>query len=384
MAQQTTIEFVKQEKLQTAFSTPFLMHALLACCGAEFPADDTRYRRIAERHYAKAIAGLRDYLAGATELGTRSIVLLMTVIVLCIYEVGSSRTLSWDRWLTVQRSKPRLSRGVDVHLLGAAQLIQLHLKQDKASISSASDTTMLHLMLEAFIFHATTSIPFQQPLVQSAAIDSAFPLAERRLEEMNFRTETCLYASSPIIGVPPKLFGYIREIALMHQRFTADGVDTLRCYELECILDEWDSDIGTRTAVLPQDPQHLGSTRETVLSLGPKLYILASRILLRHMRNSVSSPTSIDPSAITALVSYGVSVISQLQPSTDYYAEYYCWPILVVGKSTVDQFERECLLSQAMAFWKATRNGTMRRLVDILRGYWGEHGRCWVQLDREC
>lgn len=268
-----------------------------------------------------------------------------------------------------QRSKPRLSRGVDVHLLGAAQLIQLHLNQDKSCVLSKSDTTMLHLMLEAFIFHATTSIPFQQPLVQSAIIDSTFPLAERALEQSFRRSETCLYASS-IIGVPPKLFGYIREIVLMHQRHSVEGADILRCYELELILNYWDKDHTS----LPRLPSYHEASPET-LSLGPKLYILASRILLRCLINLSSNPTSTEihtNAHILSLVSDGVFLITQLQPSTDYYAEYYCWPILVVGISTVDKLDRQCLLSQVMAFWKATRNGTMRRLVDILTRYWGD------------
>ena len=228
---------------------------------------------------------------------------------------------------------------------------------------------MLHLMLEAFIFHATTSIPFQQPLVQSAVIDSTFPLAEHALEESSRRSETCLYASS-IIGVPPKLFGYIREIVLMHQRHSVEGVDILRCYELELILDYWD---GNQTS-LARLPSYHEASPGTLL-LGPKLYILASRILLKCLINLSSSPTSIKihtDTHISSLVSDGVFFITQLQPSKDYYAEYYCWPILVVGMSTVDQLDRECLLSQIMAFWKATRNGTMRRLVDILTRYWGD------------
>lgn len=247
-------------------------------------------------------------------------------------------------------------------------MIQLHLKQKKPHALSKSDATMLHLMLEAFIFHATTSIPFQQPLVQTAAIDSVFPLAERELEELSHCSETCVYASS-IIGVPPKLFGYIREIVLMHQRHSIEGIDIVRCYELEYTLDYWDEDL---TIPFPRSPS-CPATRRNPLTLGPKLYILASRILLRYLINSSFSPTSTamhTDTHIPSLVSEGVSLITQLQPSTDYYAEYYCWPILVVGISTIDQLDRECLLSQVMAFWKATRNGTMRRLVDILTSHW--------------
>lgn len=232
---------------------------------------------------------------------------------------------------------------------------------------------MLHLMLEAFIFHATTSIPFQQPFVQSAVIDSTFPLAERALEESSHRSETCLYVSS-IIAVRPKLFGYIREIVLMHQKHSVEGVDILRCYELERILDYWDGALIMNRTPFPRSPSYHGA-RPDPFSLGPRLYILASRILLRHLISFSSSSTSITihtDTHIPSLVSNGIFLITQLQPSTDYYAEYYCWPILVVGISTVDRLDRECLLSQVMAFWKATRNGTMRRLVDILTRYWGD------------
>lgn len=94
MSHPATIEFIKYEKLQSAFSAPFLMHALLACCGAEFPADDMRYRRIAEGHYAKAIGELRAYLDSGTNSTVRPIVLLMAAIVLCIYEVSVMSTIS--------------------------------------------------------------------------------------------------------------------------------------------------------------------------------------------------------------------------------------------------------------------------------------------------
>lgn len=83
------MNFFIQEGLQTALNIPCLMHALLACCGAEFPVDDhdTRYRQLAEVHYAKAVAGLRVDLDN-TYLGDQGIFILRTVIMLCIYEVG--------------------------------------------------------------------------------------------------------------------------------------------------------------------------------------------------------------------------------------------------------------------------------------------------------
>ena len=87
MVHETTANFFIQEGLQTALGIPCLMHALLACCGAEFPVEDhdLRYRQLAEVHYAKAVAGLRADLDGYP--GAQGISLLRTVIMLCIYEV---------------------------------------------------------------------------------------------------------------------------------------------------------------------------------------------------------------------------------------------------------------------------------------------------------
>lgn len=230
---------------------------------------------------------------------------------------------------------------------------------------------MLRLILEASIFHAATSIPFQQPLAQPAAVDSAFSLAERTLEE-SFPTEISLCPSSPIIGVPPKLFGYIREILLIHQRSPVERVDVMRCCELEQTLGQWDQGL-TRRVIDYQDP-HINQFSSLYLATNsPELYIIASRILLRCLITLVSGTVSTDANAdayMQTLASEGVRLITQLEPSTDYYAEYYCWPILVVGRSTVDEHERESLLSQVMTFWKETRNGTMRRLVDILTTSW--------------
>ena len=270
----------------------------------------------------------------------------------------------------MQRSKPHLSRGVDIHLLGAAQLIHLQLdKNDKQPIQTEPDSAMLRLLLEAFIFHSVTSIPFQQPMDQCPAIDSAFSLAERKLETLDYDRGISMHADmdggahSPVLGVPPRLFGYIREIALMHQRFQVEGVvDISRCYVLGHILGQWENQY---------------TAGPSVISPGSKLYILASRILIHRMvshtpfTTTTTRNTNTDTS-IQNLVSDGIILITHLQPSTDYYAEYYCWPILVVGMSALWQTERDCLLGKILEFWKMTRNGTMRRLVDILMGCWSE------------
>jgi hypothetical protein len=103
------------------------------------------------------------------------------------------------------------------------------------------------------------------------------------------------------------------------------------------------------------------------------LYILAAEILLadmvhgthnNHLNNDMQSPTT----SMDGRVGEGVRLVGLLQPSTDYYAEYYGWPIYVLAKFASRIQDRDILLTRVEAFCEATRNGTMARLADMLRG----------------
>ncbi|KAB8216341.1 fungal-specific transcription factor domain-containing protein [Aspergillus novoparasiticus] len=354
MAHDTVIKSAADESLIMALRTPFYMHALLACCGAEIPVDDmcsqVHFQKLARMHYVKAIAGLRESLDSGI-LNAENTAIIRTSLMLCIYE----------------RSKPRLSRGVDAHILGLAQLIQLRFRhnQTKPEFQSESETNMARVILEAFIFHATTCIPFQQTTKQPEPVEAALSLAETRLQEM-YRWKVPVHPESPVLGAPPKLFVYAREIALMHERSSVEGIDIARCYELQQLLSHF-NECGFEESTHSSEYDQLATTTYTPLLLGPRLYIVVSKILLEHMINNNSSTTD---TSLQELVCEGIRLVSKLDPSTDYYAEYYCWPMVVLGTYTTDSAHRKCLLSQAMAFWKATRNGTMRRLVDMLTTLW--------------
>ncbi|KAE8143609.1 hypothetical protein BDV38DRAFT_885 [Aspergillus pseudotamarii] len=354
MAHNSVIKCATGESLMLALHTPFYMHALLACCGAEIPVDDmcsqVHFQKLARMHYVKAIAGLRESLdSGIVDAGNAAII--RTSLILCIYE----------------RSKPRLSRGVDAHILGLAQLIQLHFRhrQTTPELQSEAEINTARVILEAFIFHATTSIPFQQTRRQPEPVEAALSLAETRLQEM-YRWKVPVYPESPVLGAPPKLFVYAREIALMHERSSAEGIDIARCHELQQLLSQF-SQTGVEELHPSPEGDRLVTTTHTPLLLGPRLYIVVSNILLKHMINNNST---IADDSLQELVCEGMRLVSELDPSIDYYAEYYCWPMVVLGTYTTDSAHRNCLVSQAMAFWKATRNGTMRRLVDMLTTLW--------------
>ncbi|KAE8382002.1 hypothetical protein BDV26DRAFT_288977 [Aspergillus bertholletiae] len=351
MAHDAVIKSVTDESLMLALRTPFYMHALLACCGAEIPVDDMysvmHFEKLARMHYVKAMAGLRESLDRGM-LEAENTAIIRTSLILCIYE----------------RSKPCLSRGVDAHILGLAQLIQLRFR-DNPALQSEAETNMARVILEAFIFHATTSIPFQQTIKHPEPVEEAISLAETRLQEM-YRWKVPVYPDSPVLGAPPKLFVYAREIALMHERSSAEGIDIARCHELQRLLSDLGNNGFAGPHSLPEGDQ-LATTTHRPLLLGPRLYIVVSKILLKHMTQGNSS---IANSSLQELVEDGMRLVSELDPSTDYYAEYYCWPMVVLGTYTTDSEHRNCLLSQAMAFWKVTRNGTMRRLVDMLATLW--------------
>jgi hypothetical protein len=74
------------------------------------------------------------------------------------------------------------------------------------------------------------------------------------------------------------------------------------------------------------------------------------------------------PTSIPGLVSEGVQLVGSLQPAIDYYAEYYGWPIYVLVRFASRKQDRDILLARVEAFYEATRNGTMARLAEMLRG----------------
>ncbi|OGM44995.1 hypothetical protein ABOM_005796 [Aspergillus bombycis] len=281
MAHDAVIRSAANNSLTLALRTPFYMHALLACCGAEIPVDDiysqTHFQKLARMHYVKAIAGLRESLdSGMFDAANTAII--RTSLILCIYE----------------RSKPRLSRGVDAHILGLAQLIQLRFQHNQTTpeLQSDEETNTSRVILEAFIFHATTSIPFQQTIKPPEPVETALSLAETKLQEM-YRWKEPVYHESPVLGAPPKLFVYAREIALMHERSSAEGIDVARCHELQRLLSRL-SDCGIEEPHPPSETDWLAPTTYTPLLLGPRLYIIVSKILLEHMINNNSATAGSD------------------------------------------------------------------------------------------
>ncbi|KAF7170955.1 hypothetical protein CNMCM5623_003402 [Aspergillus felis] len=319
------------------------MHALLACAAAEIPVNNPQYYRMAELHYIKAVAGLRQSLVQAH--GPSRTVVLWTVLILCIYE----------------RSKPHHSQGVDVHLNGAAQLIQMYFRPKTPDASTiATDIWMPRLFLESFVFHVATSIPFQLTSSASAPIDSAFSLAETILEVL-CQPHISVDATSPVLGVPPKLFQYVYTIARMYQEYP-NGVSVRQCRELEQDLRRWDT--------------LMAGTAAPELLAGPRLYVLCARILLNRLIYLAGNQPD---HLVSELVSHAMVLVTQLQPAQDYFAEYYSWPFLVLGTCAEKQSDRNILLSQIQGFWQATNNGTMRRLENMLTAYWTNNGKSTAQ-----
>lgn len=85
----TVTHGLNRETMLLALGYPFCMHALLACCGAEMPTGVESFRHLARFHYTSAVAGLRDVLDD-THLAPRWVVAMLTIMMLCIYEVRRS------------------------------------------------------------------------------------------------------------------------------------------------------------------------------------------------------------------------------------------------------------------------------------------------------
>ena len=118
---ESLIELYYQESMAMAMYTPFYMHALLACCAAEYPVNDTnvnareQFSRLSRKHYIHAITGLREALrADVANMNREGII--RTVLILCIFEVRSILSHIANRTLLTQASNREPNLGHPVEL----------------------------------------------------------------------------------------------------------------------------------------------------------------------------------------------------------------------------------------------------------------------------
>lgn len=236
---------------------------------------------------------------------------------------------------------------------------------------SVSELVVHRLTLEALIFHAATSVPFQPPVDQQSSLDRAIRLAERTLED-TFGADIPACARSLVLGTRPKLFVLVREISLLHRESEKYVVDRSRCLMLQRTLSHIEAELsryhgsasnGMLEAQEVPAISHRNTAEGVTPIIGPRLYVISANILLADMLQRTEQGGS-----IPALVMDGVRLVVQLEPSHDYYAEYYGWPIYVLARFVPDEQARDCLLAQVRAFWRETRSGTMKRLTKILEG----------------
>lgn len=250
---------------------------------------------------------------------------------------------------------------------------------DKIRTALAVDKDIRRSLLESFLFHAATSIPFQAGFRQSETIDEAFALAQHCLEEET-SNELCLHRSSPVLGAPPELFRHVRQVGLLYQSSHHGAIDLVECYQLEKELMRWDDhEFQDSCTSIPTEPGHPqnnhanwcnGTGHDEVLLLGPRIYHLASRILIRALINTRRGKVEC---STEGLASEALRLVDRLQPSLDYFADYYSWPFFAIGVCTTDQVARQCLMDKVLAFWEVSKNGTMQRLKELLTGIWGWH-----------
>lgn len=95
-------EAFARDTLSLAMNIPGVLHALLACSGAEYPVENSTFRRRGELHYNKAVAALRNALI-VSDSRRHQLPALQAVLIMCIYEVG----------LVLHREKKTLRRTAD-------------------------------------------------------------------------------------------------------------------------------------------------------------------------------------------------------------------------------------------------------------------------------
>ncbi|BCS28114.1 uncharacterized protein APUU_61162A [Aspergillus puulaauensis] len=373
LAYDSLIELYHQESMAMAMYTPFYMHALLACCAAEYPVDDANgsareeFSRLSRKHYICSITGLREALRTA-ESNIHREGIIRTVLILCIFE----------------RAKPWPSSGVGAHLSGLAQLIQSESAWGTLDCPvSTVGVAQRRIVLEGFVFHAATSVPFQPLSDQQSNLDWTMRFAQTKLESM-FSEGSAVKPDSPVLGVEPKLFVLVRELSLMHREYEQSHADCnnprLQRGQTLSAMQEQLSVYRRLYSTAPcRSPNYLAPRTQTLSSgyadasgnnpllIGPLLYITAAEILLSDiLGNATAQNHFVSALSIPGLVLEGVELVRQLDPTKDYYAEYYGWPIYVLAKFVSREQDRKCLLSQVNAFWQETRSGTMARLADIL------------------
>ncbi|KAJ5323231.1 hypothetical protein N7476_001831 [Penicillium atrosanguineum] len=329
---------LSKQTFALALNKAFCMHALLACCGVEIPSNQASFRQLGRYHYTHAVAGLRKNLNDGCLQG-QWVVAMFTVMMLCIYE----------------RSKPGESSGVEIHLAGAAQLIQLASRGQELDFQEPGiEQAMQRLVRESFIFHVTTSLPFQEKDRDHRDIEGALALAEEAVSQ-HCGPQCVTHLESPVLGFQPRLFRSVYIIYRLYRMSDRDRVSLETCQRLDDDLYQWED--YTKPAM---------ASPANIACVGPKLYILGCRILLRRMSPSILMPAL----SIPQLAQEGMEIIHRLKPAQDYYADYYCWPFLVIGMNVGDPRDQDSLMRQVRSFETATNNGTMRRLVEILK-------RCW-------
>lgn len=254
----------------------------------------------------------------------------------------------------------------------------------------------LHIAFEGFIFQTSTSVVFQNEVPQSSDLDEAFATAlqvlalEREAEGQRYH--------SPVLGAPPRVFAFVRQVSLLYRQLGTPDFNLHECHALEDELVRWTRENFPQPSLHDYTRQHsvegdspldvdegsrglcLSSERreDELLILGPKLYLLSSRILIRHM---TAPRTPEDDPVFAALISEAMALIHCIQPELDYFGDFYTWPFFCLGISPLGSEDREFLMNLVMTFWTNTRSGTMKRLADMLNEGWKRSEGCdWYRF----
>lgn len=231
------------------------------------------------------------------------------------------------------------------------------------------------------MFHTSTTTSFLRRPQNTKLVDEAFTEAQNILEELE-DNGVFVATHSPVLGASPSLFAFVRQISLLHNRFKKGEVRLDECLALTTRFERWcqskyplsmleDMPDGYHGSLNPGfvPPAHLDLKPEQLL-VGPTLYALAGRLILLYMVQHLGDDSDHD---VPLLLVKAMNIINHIEPSLDYFADYYCWPFFCVGMTLApsDVDNRTMLLDKVLSYWDMTRNGTMWRLASMLKSAWG-------------
>lgn len=225
--------------------------------------------------------------------------------------------------------------------------------------------------LEGFIYHVTTSFIFRSQTADFCDIDDAFDASQHALRTLERRGQIDPQ-DYPILGAPTMLFTFVRDVTVLYRLFEGGKATSMQGGELARQLANWCSWEGTlspseRTPRVQVDSAaemaSWSSVAHGLASPQTNPYIIGCFLLLDHMISAAESSPS-------PMHSHFAPLLWSVEAYDDFGADYAVWPLFALGVTLADKAGQESLQNKIMTSFRVTKNGSMKRLGDMLVDKW--------------